>query len=50
MRLFEIAASPHIACPEDEIHPERRRFPFVSTLIGALLAVNVASTVLTLME
>ena len=39
---------PLIACRE--AHPERRAFPVFRTLIGAIVVVNVASAVLTLIE
>jgi hypothetical protein len=36
--------------PKDGANPERRGLPVVPTLIGALVVVNVASVILTLIE
>ena len=36
--------------PGNEAHPERRSFPVVPTLIGVVVAMNVASVILTLIE
>jgi hypothetical protein len=34
----------------DETHPEQRSFPTVPALIGVIVAMNVASVILTLVE
>jgi hypothetical protein len=34
----------------NETHPEQRSFPVVPTLIGVVVAMNVASVILTLIE
>ena len=34
----------------NEAHPEQRSFPVVPTLIGVVVAMNVASVILTLIE